>query len=53
MESVRGKCDSCGMENAEIKPYRIKNDERRNLCNRPMVRMHIESYYDTVTAGGL
>jgi len=34
MKSVRGKCDSCALDDVEIKPYRVKNDERRNLCNQ-------------------
>jgi hypothetical protein len=28
---VRGKCDSCGIEDVEIQPYKLKNEEWRNV----------------------
>ena len=29
-----GKCDLCGMEDVEIKQYRIRDDQRKNMCNQ-------------------
>jgi hypothetical protein len=31
---MRGKCESCGMEDVDIQPYKAKNEVLRNICNQ-------------------
>ena len=31
---MRGKCDSCGLEDVEIQPYKGKDHISRNVCNQ-------------------